>query len=47
MKKTKSKKVNVRKQLKVRLENTLIRNKNIVGYKPTEQQAYHLSLIHI
>ena len=40
MKKTKSKKVNVRKQLKVRLENTLTRHKNIVGFKPTTQQAY-------
>ena len=41
MKKTKSKKVNVRKQLKVKLENTLIRHKNVVGFRPTEQQAYH------
>ena len=41
MKKTSSKKVNVRKQLKVKLENTLIRHKNTVGFKPTEQQAYH------
>ena len=40
MKKTKNKKVNVRKQLKVKLENTLTRHKNIVGFKPTEQQAY-------
>ena len=41
MKKTKSKKVNVRKQLKVKLENTLTRHKNIAGFKPTEQQLYH------
>ena len=41
MKKTSSKKVNVRKQLKVKLENTLIRHKNTVGFKPTEQPAYH------
>ena len=41
MKKTKSKKVNVRKQLKVKLENTLTRHKNTVGFKPTEQQLYH------
>ena len=41
MKKTKSKKVNVRKQLKVKLENTLTRHKNIAGFKPTNQQVYH------
>ena len=41
MKKYKNKKVNVRKQLKVRLENTQTRHKNIVGFRPTEQQAYH------
>ncbi len=41
MKKTKSKKVNVRKQFKVKLENTLTRHKNIAGFKPTEQQMYH------
>ena len=41
MKKTKSKKVNVRKQLKVALENTAVRYKNTVGFRPTEQQAYH------
>ena len=41
MKKYKNKKVNVRKQLKVKLENTLTRHKNIAGFKPTEQQVYH------
>ena len=41
MKKYKNKKVNVRKQLKVRLENTQTRHKNIVDFRPTEQQAYH------
>lgn len=41
MKKTKNKKVNVRKQLKVKLENTLTRHKNVVGFKPTSEQTYH------
>jgi len=41
MKKTTSKKVNVRKQLKIKLENTLTRYKNTVGFRPTPQQAYH------
>ena len=41
MKKTKSKKVNVRKQLRIKLENTLTRHKNTVGFKPTIEQAYH------
>ena len=41
MKKYKNKSVNVRKQLKIKLENTLTRHKNIVGFKPTQQQAYH------
>ena len=41
MKKYKNKSVNVRKQLKIKLENTLIRHKNTVGFKPTEQQSYH------
>ena len=41
MKKIKNKKVNFRKQLKVRLENTATRYKNKVGYKPTPEQAYH------
>ena len=40
MKKTKNKAVNVRKQLKVKLENTATRYKNQRGFKPTEQQAY-------
>ena len=41
MKRYKNKSVNVRKQLKIKLENTLTRHKNIVGFKPTEQQLYH------
>ena len=41
MKKYKNKSVNVRKQLKIKLENTLTRHKNIAGFKPTDQQAYH------
>ena len=40
MKKYKNKSINVRKQLKIKLENTLTRHKNTVGFKPTEQQAY-------
>ena len=40
MKKTKNKKVNVRKQLKIKLENSLTRHKNKTGYKPTPDQAY-------
>jgi len=40
MKKVKNKAVNVRKQLKVKLENTATRYKNVVGFRPTEQQAY-------
>ena len=40
MKKVKNKAVNVRKQLKVKLENTATRYKNTKGFKPTEQQAY-------
>ena len=40
MKKTKSKKVNVRKQLKIRLENTETRHKNKKGFRPTDHQAY-------
>ena len=40
MKKIKNKAVNVRKQLKVRLENTATRYKNTVGFRPTKQQAY-------
>ena len=41
MKKVKNKSVNVKKQLKVKLENTATRYKNRVGFRPTEQQAYH------
>jgi|TARA_B110000285_G_scaffold155377_1_gene173359 hypothetical protein len=41
MKKTKKKTYSRRKVLKIKLENTLTRRKNIVGFKPTEQQAYH------
>ena len=41
MKRYKNKSVNVRKQLKIKLENTLTRHKNIAGFKPTEQQLYH------
>ena len=42
MKKKKiNKSVNVKKQLKIKLENTLTRRKNITGFKPTDQQAYH------
>jgi len=41
MKKYKNKSVNVRKQLKVKLENTATRHKNKVSFRPTEQQAYH------
>ena len=41
MKKVTNKKVNFRKQLKVKLQNTATRYKNKVGYKPTPVQAYH------
>ena len=41
MKRIKNKSVNVRKQLKIKLQNTLVRYKNTVGFKPTDQQAYH------
>ena len=41
MKKVTNKKVNFRKQLKVKLQNTATRYKNKVGYKPTAVQAYH------
>ncbi len=41
MKKVKNKAVNVKKLLKVKLENTATRYKNTVGFKPTEQQAYN------
>ena len=41
MKKAKNKTVNVRKQLKVRLENTLTRHKNTVGFRPTIAKLYH------
>ena len=41
MKKTKNKTVNVRKQLKIRLENTITRYKNSNGFKPTQEQLYH------
>ena len=41
MKKVKNKKINFKKQLKVKLENTATRYKNLTGFKPTEQQAYH------
>ena len=42
MKKKKiNKKVNARKQLKIKLENTLTRHKNAVGFRPTEAQAYY------
>ena len=41
MKKKKiNKSVNVKKQLKIKLENTLTRHKNAVGFRPTEAQAY-------
>ena len=40
MRKVKNKKVNVRKQLKVKLENTATKYKNTVGFKPTQKQAY-------
>ena len=36
MKKTKKKTYSRRKVLKIKLENTLTRRKNIVGFKPTE-----------
>ena len=39
MKKAKNKAVNVKKQLKVKLENTATRYKNAKGFRPTEQQA--------
>tara|TARA_B100000683_G_C12347900_1_gene497583 strand:- start:394 stop:873 length:480 start_codon:yes stop_codon:yes gene_type:complete len=39
--KKKYKKVSTRKQLKIKLENTLVRHKNIVGFKPTPTQAYN------
>ncbi len=41
MKRYKNKSVNVRKQLKIKLENTLTRHKNIAGFKPPEQQLYN------
>ena len=42
MKKKKiNKKVNARKQLKIKLENTLTRHKNAIGFRPTELQAYY------
>ncbi len=41
MKKYKNKSVNVRKQLKVKLENTATRHKNIACFKPTEQQVHY------
>lgn len=42
MKKKKINKVyNARKQLKVKLENTLTRHKNVEGFKPTEAQTYY------
>ena len=41
MKKTKNKTVNVRKQLKIQLENTITRYKNTKGFKPTQEQLYH------
>ena len=41
MKKVTNKKVNFRKQLKVKLQNTATRYKNKVGFKPTPVQAYH------
>ena len=41
MKKIKKKKYSQRKALKIKLENTLTRRKNITGFKPTEQQTYH------
>tara|TARA_B100000035_G_scaffold314268_1_gene330079 strand:+ start:57 stop:533 length:477 start_codon:yes stop_codon:yes gene_type:complete len=40
MRKSKSKKVNVKKLFKIRLENTETRYKNKKGFRPTEQQAY-------
>ena len=40
VKKVKNKTINVRKQLKVKLENTAARYKNAKGFKPTQQQAY-------
>ena len=40
MKKVKNKTINVKKQLKVKLENTAARYKNTKGFKPTEHQAY-------
>ena len=40
MKKYKNKTVNVKKQLKARLENTATRHKNKIGFRPTEQLAY-------
>lgn len=40
MKKAKNKAVNVKKQLKVKLENTATRYKNKNGFRPTEQQAF-------
>ena len=40
-KKTINKSVNARKQLKVKLENTLTRHKNKVGFRPTPPQTYY------
>ena len=40
MKRAKNKTVNVRKQLKVKLENTATRYKNTKGFRPTPEQSY-------
>jgi hypothetical protein len=40
MKKTKNKTINVRKQLKVKLENAIARYKNQAGFRPTQEQLY-------
>ena len=45
MKKAKNKAVNVKKQRKVKLENTATRYKNAKGFRPTEQQAYQWLMV--
>ena len=39
MKRTTKKKISVRKKLKIRLENTMIRRKDIRGFRPTDSLA--------
>jgi hypothetical protein len=41
MRKAKNKSVNVKKHLKVKLENTITRHKNTKGFRPTPEQMVH------